>query len=143
MFNPLSLLTGWQSYALTAAATALLVIPTTVWATSQPYKITIANMEMATAKEKAANTNAVLDKYISQTTAMQASANALLQSLPQFQAKFEGYSKDLKNESVKNPLPASCRPSVERLRILTVAVAAANAAAAGNALVERLKNELG
>jgi len=131
MINPLSLLTGWKLTAASCAATALVVAFVTTFAVQTIDKVAYLKLQNQIANEHASNATASLDTYVKQTTQMQASANALLQTLPQFQAKFTDLSKDLKNESAKHPLPDACKPTVERLRLLTVATAAANAAAFG------------
>jgi hypothetical protein len=131
MFNPLSLLSSWQSHALTAAATVLLVVPVTVWATSASYKIEIADMKTAYTKQQLLVSETNLAKYASNSKQVNITALALMQALPEYKNHFDKIAKGLKNESSKNPLPAACRPTADRLRILTAAVAAANATAFG------------
>lgn len=111
-----------------AALTALLVGGGVWWATSTVYAGRIATIQGEYAKADAARANAVLAKYTADATVIHTAAQSFLAGQGVLSTKIADIQKDLLNVQAKTPLPRGCRPDSARLRILSAAVAAANAA---------------
>jgi len=127
----LGFFTGWKLAAVSAIGGAVVASSVAVWATSLPYETKIAKLERDYAVASAISSNNALTDYTAQAKQINLSALALLQSLPEYKNDFDRLSKELHNASINSPLPKSCAPTADRLRILTAAVARANAAAFG------------
>lgn len=130
----LSLLGGWKGYVASAALTALVLIPTTIYATSLPYRLIIANMKSATAEAVATDATAALKQFTDDAGKIHAAAQAYAGFQPAFNAQFAAISKDFHNAINAKPLPPGCFPDASRMRDLDAAVEAANSAAAGREL---------
>lgn len=127
----LGLLGGWQGYAAAAGLSALLSIAATYYITSMSYKVTISGMERDTANQSAADAMASLKQFQANVDKMTAAAGAFTNLQFVLDAQFGKISKDFNNAIKAKPLPADCVPDAGRLHSLVQAVAAANAAAAG------------
>jgi hypothetical protein len=128
----LSFLTGgWKACLASAALSAVLAGGVAWYATSLPYKAEIANMKAAQAQSIAANAQAALKQYAGDAATINAAANGLIAIEQGLNSKFGSLTLDLASHEKAVPLPADCKPDAFRLRVLSDAVAAANAAAAG------------
>lgn len=124
-----ALLGGWKSYVAVAVLVAALTDEATYYVTSLGYRVTISNMERDGAKSDAANANASLAQFEADTVSIHGAALALATAQGQITSQFKSLSKDFSDVVKNNPLPADCQPDAFRMRALSAAVAAANAAA--------------
>jgi len=130
IFNAvLGSLGGIWGYVAAAVFAAALSVGATHWIDAKGYGITIANLKTDAANQKAANVTAALSQlqgFIDKMHTADAGYSSDLQSIKD---AFAALAKDFKNATVK-PLPLDCKPDIGRVRILSAAVAAANAKAA-------------
>lgn len=131
MLKLLGVIGGWQGYAAAAILSALISIGTTWYLVSLPYKLTISNMQRDAASTKAASIQNALNQLQSFITNMHTASvqygkdqDALFAAINQLHNEFTKIS------SLK-PLPPDCKPDADRLRILSAAISAANAATSG------------
>jgi hypothetical protein len=101
----------------------------TFWLTSQGYKATISQMKADEAKAEAARSNAILAKYQAYAAQISAAAQTYVATQGALDTKIGDIQKGLKSVIAKTPLPRGCKPTADRVRVLTTAVSAANSAA--------------
>lgn len=132
MFKWFAFLVGWPGYVAAAGLASLLSIGATYYFTSAPYRITIAHMEAAQDTKRADDSEASLRKLNAYIAGMHEAGQEYQSDRTALNAKLDQLNRDF-NDAIKNhPLPADCKPDDERMRALTAAVAAANAAATGS-----------
>lgn len=129
--NPLSLLTGVWGYVAAAVVAALLATSATYYVTSRSYQVTISDMKAAEANAKATSVSASLTQLQTFIGSMHEAASAYAVQQQDMSAKFTALHKDFQNAIKASPLPLDCAPDPVRLRNLSAAVAAANAASTG------------
>jgi len=89
----------------------------------------IAQMERDTAIADKARATADLKQYTDIATQIQAAARDMLKGSGVLNGQMDTIAKDLENVHSKKPLPRDCKPTVDRVRNLSSAIAAANSAA--------------
>jgi hypothetical protein len=125
----LSLLAGWKGYAAAGFVSALMAAGGTYYVTSLGYRLAIATMQREQADAAAKSALASLVQFESDTGRIHAAAERFSVVQDTLGQKFDVISKEFQSAFKTHPLPADCVPDTERLRQLTQAVAAANAAA--------------
>lgn len=91
----------------------------------------IEKINAARASDRAKQAEGALADLASAAGKINVAATVYAASARTLDASLVNLNKEFKNERAKNPLPADCRPTAERLRQLAAAVGAANKAAAG------------
>ena len=124
-------LIGWKGYVAAAGVAAVFAASTAVWATSTIYGARIANLNASIATEHANNAEASLAQFTSDAGKIHDAAIQFGGIKNDLNVSLTKLSKDFANVSSSHPLDPKCRPTADRLRILSLAVAAANAAAFG------------
>jgi hypothetical protein len=127
----LSLLAGWKGYAAAGLVSALLAAVGACYVTSLGYRLTIATLQREQAAAAAKDAQAVLAQFEGDASRIHAAADRFSGIQDTLGRQLDVISKDFHSAIKIHPLPADCVPDAERLRQLTQAVAAANAAAGG------------
>lgn len=91
----------------------------------------IEQIKAARASDRATQADGALADLSAAAAKINVAATGYAASAQTLDASLDTLNKELKNERAKNPLPADCHPTAERLRELRAAVDAANKAAAG------------
>lgn len=120
----LFLAANWKWLASAVAAAFLSCI-----LTAMPYRATIANMKAVEAKADAERANQTLEKFEADAARIHDAAQGYADLQANLSSQISVISKDFKDAIKSHPLPLDCRPDDVRVRALTAAVAAANAAA--------------
>lgn len=122
-----------------AVLSAAVAVPVTMWATAQPYKLKIADLELQLqkketekAKQQGADTAASLAQLQTFIGNMNKAGVDYSKSQGALFKQIDNLAKAFADEQKANPLPDGCKPTAERLRILERAVNAANAARLGS-----------
>ena len=113
------------------SATAFVVASVSVWATSTIYGARISDLNASIATEHAQNAQASLAQFTTDANKIHDAAIQFGGIQTSLNGSLKKLSKDFANVSQSKPLPRDCKPTADRLRVLTLAVAAANAAAFG------------
>lgn len=129
MSRLLVLLAGWKGYAATGLLSALLAAGAASYVTALGYRLTIAQMQTDRADTDARRSEAALAAFTAQAERIQNAALALEHVQDGLGRRFDVISKDFQDAIKSHPLPAGCVPDVGRMRALSQALAAANAAA--------------
>jgi hypothetical protein len=129
MSRLLTLLGGWKGYAATGVLSTLLAAGAASYVTALSYRLTIAQMQTDRADADARRSEAALVGFTAQIGRMQSAALALEKVRGGLGRRFDVISKDLQDAIKSHPLPSGCVPDAGRMRALSQAVAAANAAA--------------
>lgn len=108
---------------------ALIAGSAATWATATIYGARISDMKAEQASRDRDAANAVLKKFTETATRINAAANDYTAVAGDLGKKLDTIQTDLKNVQAKSPLPHDCKPTSDRLRSLTAAVAAANSTA--------------
>lgn len=98
------------------------------WAVSTVKNGQIASIKAEQAQANAAAAQAMLKKFQDQAAVIVSAAQAYAMVQGDLDLKIGDIQKGLKSVIAKRPLAVGCKPDADRLRILTDAVAAANAA---------------
>jgi hypothetical protein len=136
----MNLLGGIYGYLGAAALAALVTAGATYYVTSEGYKLTIANLHTQIEHKNAVDIGASLDQLKKAITVMTAAGTAHQEDIAALTAKLDKITAEFRNAIKASPLPADCLPTVERMRALDSAIAAANAAAAGTGFGETVRN---
>ena len=127
----LSKLTGVYGYLAVAGAAAVFAASVSVWATSTIYAARISDLKAQAAVEHEHNATQALAQYANDADKIHNAAIAFGGIQNDLNVQLTKLAKDFHNEQVAHPLDPKCRPTAQRLRVLSLAVAAANAAAFG------------
>lgn len=128
MSRLLALLAGWKGYAVLGLLLALLAAGAASYMTALAYRLTIARMQADRADADARRSDAALASFAAQIGRMQSAAQALEKVQGGLGRRFDDISKDFRDAIKSHPLPSGCMPDAGRMRALSHAVAAANAA---------------
>lgn len=128
MSRLLALLAGWKGYAVLGLLSALLAAGAASYTTALAYRLTIARMQADRADADARRSDAALASFAAQIGRMQSAAQALEKVQGGLGRRFDDISKDFRDAIKSHPLPSGCMPDAGRMRALSQAVAAANAA---------------
>lgn len=90
----------------------------------------IEQIKAARASDRATQADGALADLTTAIGKINAAATGYATSARTLDASLDTLTKELRNERTKNPLPADCKPTAERMRSLAAAVDAANKAAA-------------
>lgn len=113
------ILTGWKGYAVAAVAGA----GAAWYVLAAAHGQELAELQLDRAVDDLAVARASIQQTNRDLQAMAKNARAAAAVGPELTASIGALSKALKNA---NPLPAGCRPDVDRVRTLTDAVRATN-----------------
>lgn len=130
---------GFWGYLAAAVVAGALAASGTYYVTSRSYEVTIADMQASQAKAQAASVTASLDKLRTYIGNMQTAGVEYGATQSTLFAKLDALNKEFHDAIKPNPLPADCRPDDVRMRQLSAAVAASNAAAAPGGSGETLR----
>lgn len=108
---------------------ALVAGAAATWATSTIYRARISDMKAVQASHDRDLANAALKRFTETAAQINAAATGYTAAAGDLGKKLDSIQTDLRNVQNKKPLPAGCKPDVDRLRNLTAAVAASNSAA--------------
>lgn len=126
MLKWLGVIGGWQGYAATAALAALLAGGAACYLTALGYRLTIADLKLAQANAAVQAANQSLKQFETDAAAIHGAAAAFDGARNDLSAKLGTISKDFASAVKSHPLPVDCKPSADRLRLLSGAVAATN-----------------
>ena len=126
-----ALLAGWKGYAAMALLSALAGAGVASYVTALGYRLTISQMQRDRADAEARSDEAALAGFAAQVGRIQTAARTLAGVQDGLDRHFGVISRDLQNAIKSHPLPSGCVPDVGRMRALSQAVAAANAAIGG------------
>lgn len=127
----LTLLADWKGYAAIALLSALVGAGGASYVTALGYRLTISQMQRDRAEANARNDQAALAGFAAQMARIQAAARVLASVQAGLDRHFGVISRDFQNAIQSHPLPSGCVPDAGRMRALSQAVAAANAAVGG------------
>jgi hypothetical protein len=126
-----ALLAGWKGYLAVSAVSALLAAGATYYVAAMGYRLTVAGLQRDQAQASARDSQIALAQFQDDAGRIHAAAERFSGLQARFDQQFDTLSKDFHSAIQNHPLPADCVPDAVRLRRLTDAVAAANAAAGG------------
>lgn len=107
----------------------LTVTAASMWATSIYYNGKIAAIELHDAQQDASNAKADLQQFQITAANINAASQGYIAVSGALNNKLANISKEFRNAKLNAPLPADCVPDADRLRVLSLAVTAANEAA--------------
>lgn len=127
----LSILAGWKGYAAAGVVSAALASGAAWYLTALPYRVEVASLKAQAAEQASANSQAALSAFRAQAASINDAARQLAQIETGLSSTYANLSQGFQTYAKQNPLPVDCKPDAFRVRALSAAVAAANAAAAG------------
>jgi hypothetical protein len=128
MSRLLALLAGWKGYAALGLLCGLLAAGVASYATALNYRLTISQMQREEAETDARSSEVALAQFAGQARRIQTATENLADVQGGLERRFTVISRTLQDAIKSHPLPSGCMPDAGRMRALSQAVAAANAA---------------
>lgn len=139
MINPISLVSGPWGYLAAAVIAAGLAGGGTYYLTSRGYQIEIGKLKLAQAQSQTISVAASLSQLQKFISTMHSAATDYNSSTQILLGRLDALQKEFHNATLAKPLPPDCRPDATRVRLLSEAVAAANATSAGHGFGETVR----